>query len=201
MAFMTSALTRMHRCHPCSLTLVVMRKGDGMFLFYGNEFCYWLIKDFAAWTIRKHGINLRSWDHDWNVCWTLWSSLLRHTRLGISLEVWRVVWRLISVLKLGLGSVDLRGMMSVFLQLERSEPTTWKVTSAQVQKHSLSTMLSKQADNDLFSNSKALALNSEHSIHSFSTLISARCLLMWQKNLSLSRSFDMTFARLFLLFC
>ena len=49
----------------------------------------------------------------------------------------------VSVLELRFGSINLKGMMSVFLHLERSEPTTWEVTSAWVQKHNLSTMLSK----------------------------------------------------------
>ena len=81
-----------------------------------------------------------------------------------------------------------RGMMSVFLQLERSEPTTWEVTSTRVQKHSLSTMLSKRANNDSFSNSKALTLNSDHSIRSFNASILAHCLLTRRKNLSCSLS-------------
>ena len=79
-------------------------------------------------------------------------------------------------------------MTSVFLQLESSEPTTWEVTSARVQKHNLSTMLSKRADNDLFSSSKALALNSNRSIRSFKALMSARCQLTQWKNLSCSLS-------------
>ena len=76
--------------------------------------------------------------------------------------------------------------MSVFLKLERSEPTTWEVTSAWVQKHNLSTMLSKQADNNLFSNSNTLALNSDHSIQSFNASMLAHCLLSRWKNLSCS---------------
>ena len=43
-----SALTGTHRCHPCTLTLVVMRKGDWMFLFDGDQFSHQLVKDLAA---------------------------------------------------------------------------------------------------------------------------------------------------------
>ena len=57
---------------------------------------------------------------------------------------------------------------------EISGPTTWEVTSARVQKHSLSTMLSRRADNDSFSSSNALTLNSDRSIRSFKASISAR---------------------------
>ena len=97
-----------------------------------------------------------------------------------------MVQRLIGILELRFGLVNLEGMTSVFLQLERSEPTTWEVTSAQVQKHNLLTMLSKQADNDSFSSSKALALSSDRSIRSFKASISACCRLTRQKNLSCS---------------
>ena len=87
-------------------------------------------------------------------------------------------------------------MTSVFLQLESSEPTTWEVTSARVQKHNLSTMLSKRANNDSFSNSKALALNSNHSIRSFKASMLARCQLTRQKNLSCSLSTYASLAQL-----
>ena len=60
-----------------------------------------------------------------DICWTLWSALLRNTGLGIDLEIQCMVQRLIGVLKLGLGPVNLEGMTSVFLQLERSEPMSW----------------------------------------------------------------------------
>ena len=139
----TSMLTRMHRCHPHTLTLVVTKYRDRMFFLYRNKLCHWFIKDLATWTTRKCGINWRCWNHNRNVYWTLWSTLLRNAWLGIGLEIRRVVQRLIGILKLRLSSVNLEGMTSVFLQLERSEPTTWEVTSAQVQKHNLSTMLSK----------------------------------------------------------
>ena len=65
-----------------------------------------------------------SWNHDWTIHWMFQSGLLRNTWLSISLEVQHMIWRFISVLKLRLSSVDLRGMMSVFLLPERSEPTT-----------------------------------------------------------------------------
>ena len=184
----SSMLTRMYRCHPCASTLVITRKGDGMFLFYRNKFCHWLVKNLATGTTWECGVDWRSWDHDWNICWTFQSGLLRNTWLSISLKVRCMIQRFIGVLKLGLSSVNLRGMMSVFHQLKRLEPTTWEVTSTRVQKHSLSTMLSKRADNDSFSNSKALALNSDRSIRSFNTSISACCLLTHQKNLSCSLS-------------
>ena len=191
-----SALASTYRCHPCALTLVVTRNHNGMIFLYGNELCYWLVKDLAPRTTRECCVNWRSRNNDRNVCWTLQSGLLRHAWLGISLEIQRMVRRLISILELGLGSIDLRGMTSVFLQLERSEPTTWEVTSAQVQKHNLSTMLSKQANKDSFSNSKALALNSDHSIRSFNTTISAHCLLTCRKNLSCSLSAYASLAQL-----
>ena len=47
----------------------------------------------------------------------LWSSLLRYTWFGIGLEIRRMVRGLIGILELGLGLVNLEGMMSVFLQL------------------------------------------------------------------------------------
>ena len=146
--------------------------------------------------IQKFHVLTRSWNNNWNICWTFWRSLLRNTWFSIGLEIRHMVQRLIGVLEFQLSSIDLKGMMSVFLQSERSEPTTWEVTSAQVQKHNLSTMLSKQADNDSFSNSKALALNSDHSIHSFNTSISARCLLTRWKNLSCSLLTQASLARL-----
>ena len=83
----------------------------------------------------------------------LQSNLLGHAWFGIGLKVRSMIQRLVGVFKLGLGLINLGGMTSVFLQMERSEPTTWEVTSARVQKHNLSTMLSKRADNDSFSSS------------------------------------------------
>ena len=131
-----------------------------------------------------------------NVHWTLWSTLLRNAWLGIGLEIRCVVQRLIGILELRLSSVNLEGMTSVFLQLERSEPTTWEVTSAQVQKHNLSTMLSKRTDNDSFSSSSALALSSDLSTRSFRVSISAHCWLTRRKNLSCSLSTYASLARL-----
>ena len=143
MASMTSMLTGTHHCHPRTLTLVVARKQDWMFLFNGNQFGHWFVKHFTTRTTWEGGIDWWSWNHDRNICWTFWSGLLGNAQLGISLKVQHMVRRLISVLELRLGLVNLKGMMSVFLQIERSEPTTWEVTSAWVQKHNLSTMLSK----------------------------------------------------------
>ena len=184
----TSTLTGTYRCHPRPSTLVVTRKANRMLLFYENKLSHWLIQDLATWAAREHSINWWSWNDNWNICWTFRCSLLRSTWLGICLKVRRMVRRFVGILKLRLGSINLKRMTSVFLQLERSEPTTWDVTSARVQKHNLSTMLSKRADNDLFSSSKALALNSDCSIHSFKASISARCQLTRQKNLSCSLS-------------
>ena len=192
----TSTLTRMYRCHPCPSTLVITRKVDRMFLFNRNKLCHWLIKNLATWATWKCGIYWRSWNDDGNICWMLRRSLLRHTWLSISFKVQCVVRRRIGILKLGFGSTSLKGMTSVFLPLERSEPTTWEVTSAWVQKHNLSTMLSKQAANDSFSNSKALTLNSNRSIRSFNASISAHCLLTRQKNLSCSLLTYVSLARL-----
>ena len=136
-ASMTSTLTGTYCCHPCASTLVVMRQCERMFLFNGNELCYRLIKDFATWAAQKGGVNGRCWNHNGNICWTLWSGLLGYTWLGISLEIQHMIQRFISVLKLRLSLINLEGMMLVFLQLERSELTTWEVTSTQVQKHTL----------------------------------------------------------------
>ena len=150
----TSTLTRMYRSHPRSSTLVVTREVNRMFLFYEDEFGHWLVKNLATWTTREHGIDRWTRNHNRDVGRALWPGLLRHAWLSICFKVRRMIRRFIGVLKLGLGSVDLGRMTSVFLQLEGSEPTTWEVTSARVQKHNLSTMLSKRANNDSFSNSK-----------------------------------------------
>ena len=186
----------MHHCHLHTPTLVVARKDDQMLFFNWNQFSHWLVKDFATQATRERGINRRSRDHNQNIGWMFQSSLLRNTWLSVGLEVQCIIQGLISVLELGLSSINLKGMMSVFLPLERSEPTTWEVTSARVQKHNLSTMLSKRADNDSFSNSKALALNSDRSICSFNASISACCLLMCRKNLSYSLSTYTSLAQL-----
>ena len=173
----TSTLTGMYQSHPRPSTLIITRKTNRMFLFYGNKFGHWLVKDLAAWTTGKCGIDRWSWNYDWNISRALWHGLFRHARLSICFKVRRMIRRFIGVLKLGLGSINLGRMTSEFLPLEISEPTTWEVTSARVQKHSLSTMLSKRANNDLFSDSSALALNSDCSIRSFKASMSARCQL------------------------
>ena len=179
----TSTLTRTYQSHPRPLSLVVTRKVNRMILLYGDKFGHWLIKDLATWTTRERGIDRQTWNHDWNIGRTLRRGLFRHARLSICFKVQRMIRRFIGVLKLGLGSINLGRMTSEFLPLEISEPTTWEVTSARVQKHSLSTMLSKRADNDSFSNSNALALNSNHSIHSFKVSMSVRCRLMSGHNI------------------
>ena len=145
-----------------------------MFLFYGNQLGNRLVKNLATGTTRKGGIYRRSGNHNWNVGRTLRRGLLGNARLSISLEVRSMVRRLIGVLEIGLSPIDLERTASEISSPEISEPTTWEVTSARVQKHSLSTMLSKRADNDLFSSSNALALNSDRSIRSFKASISAR---------------------------
>ena len=154
-----------------------MQQRDRMILFDRDWLSHQFVEHFAARTRWEGGINQWYRNHDRNIHWTFWSGLLWNTWLGISLEVQRMVRRLISVLRLRLSSINLAGMTSVFLQLERSEPTTQEVTSARVQKYNLSTMLSKRANSDLFSNSNTLALNSDCSIRSFRVLISTCCLL------------------------
>ena len=172
-----STLVRMHHCHPHPLALVIMRKDDWVFLFDRNQFCHQFIQHFAARTTRKGGIDWWSRNYDGSIRRTFRSALLWNAWLSISLEVQCMNQRFIGILELRLSLIDLGGMTSVLLQLERSEPTTWEATSAQVQKHNLSTMLSNRADNDSFSNSKAFTLNSDCSIHSFNTSILAYCLL------------------------
>ena len=152
-----------------------MQQCDRMILFDRDWLSHQFIEHFAARTRWEGGINQWCRNHDRNIHWMFWSGLLWNTWLGISLEVQRMVRRLISVLRLRLSSINLGGMMSVFLQLERSEPTTQEVTSARVQKYNLSTMLSKRANSDLFSNSNTLALNSNLSIQSFKASISTHC--------------------------
>ena len=173
----TSTLTGTYCSHPRPSTLIVMRKANRMILLNGDKLGHWLVKNLTTWTTRESGINQWSRDHNRNVCWTFWGGLLWNTWLGISLKVRRMIRRFIGILELGLGLVNLERTASEFPPLEISEPTTWEVTSARVQKHSLSTMLSKRADSDSFSNSNALALNSDHSICSFKASISARCRL------------------------
>ena len=171
----TSTLTGTYHCHPCPSTLVVTGKANWMLLLDRNKLGHWFVKNLATWATWECGANRQSWNHNWDISRVLRCGLLRHAWLGIGFKVQHMVRRLIGILKLGLGSINLGRMMSVFLQLESSEPTTWEVTSTRVQKHNLSTMLSKQADNDSFSNSKALTLNSDRSIRSFKASMSACC--------------------------
>ena len=96
----TSTLTRTYCCHPRPSTLVITRKANWMFLFYGDEFCYRLVQDLTTRTTRECGIDGRSRDNNWNVCWTFRSGLLRNTRLGISFKIRCMVRRLIGVLQL-----------------------------------------------------------------------------------------------------
>ena len=163
---------------------------------YGNQLGHWLVQNLTTRTTWERGIDGRTQNHNWNIGRMLQRSLLRHTRLSICFEVRRMIRRFIGILELGLGSINLGRMTSEFLPLEISEPTTWEVTSARVQKHNLSTMLSKHADNDSFSNSSALALNSDRSIRSFKASMSAHCQLTRRKNLSCSLSTYASLAQL-----
>ena len=95
-----------------------------MFLFDGNKFGHWFIKDLTTQTTWKHGIDWWHWNHDWNIHWTFWSGLFGNTWLSISFKVRSMIRGFIGALKLGFSSIDLKGMTSVFLPLERSEPTT-----------------------------------------------------------------------------
>ena len=84
---MTSALTRMYRCHPCTLTLVIARNRDGMLLFNRNKLGHWLVKDPATRTTWEQGINGQTWNNDWNIRWVFWRSLLRDAQLSICFKV------------------------------------------------------------------------------------------------------------------
>ena len=103
----TSALTGTYCCHPCPLTLVVTRKANRMLLFYGNQFGYRLVKDFAPWATRKGGVYRRSRNHNRHVGRTLQCGLLRCTRLSVRFKVRRMIRRFIGVLELGFGLVNL----------------------------------------------------------------------------------------------
>ena len=80
-----------------------------MILLDRDELGHWFIENLAARTTRECGVNWRSGNHNRNVCRALRRGLFRHARLGISLKVRRMVRRLIGILKLGFGSVDLKG--------------------------------------------------------------------------------------------
>ena len=103
----TSTLTGTYCCHPRPSTLVVTRKANRMFLFYGNQLGHRLVKDLAPWTTREHGIYKRRRDHNRHVSGTLWRGLLRHTWFGVRLEVRRMIRGFIGILQLGFGSVNL----------------------------------------------------------------------------------------------
>ena len=139
----TSTLTGTYRCHPRPSTLIVTGKANWMLLLDRNKLGHWLVKNLTTWATWKRGVYGRSWNHNWDISRALRRGLLRHAWLGIGFKVRRMVRRLIGILKLRLSSINLGRITSVFLQLESSEPTTWEVTSAWVQKHNLSTMLSK----------------------------------------------------------
>ena len=140
MTSITSALTGTYHCHPRTPTLVIARNCDGMFLFYGNEFSHWLVKNLTTWTTGKGSVNRWSQNHDWDIGRMFCRRLLRNAWFSIRFKVRRMVRRLFGIFEFGLGSIDLGRMTSEFLSLEISEPTTWEVTSAWVQKHNLSTI-------------------------------------------------------------
>ena len=110
----TSTLTGMYRCHLCTSALVITRKANRVILFDGNKFGHWLVKNLATWTTRECRINGGTRDHNRDVGRTLRHGLFRHAWLSIRLKVRRMVQRLISVLELRLGSIDLERMMSEF---------------------------------------------------------------------------------------
>ena len=78
-----------------------------MLLLYGNQFGHRLVQDFTTWATREGGIHRRSRNHDWNIGGMLQRGLLRHTWLGIGLEVGCMIRRFVGVLQLGFGSVNL----------------------------------------------------------------------------------------------
>ena len=108
----TSTLTGTYRSHPCSSTLIVMRKANRMLLFYRNEFSYRFIENLTTWATREGGVYRRSGNHNGNVGRTLRHGLFRHARLSVCLEVRRMVRRLVSVFKLGFGPVNLERTVS-----------------------------------------------------------------------------------------
>ena len=87
-----------------------------MILLDRNQFSHQFVKYLATWTTGKCGVNRWSWNNNQNICGAFRCGLLRHPWFGISFEVQRVVRRVIGILKLRLGLVDLEGIMSVFLQ-------------------------------------------------------------------------------------
>ena len=107
MASMTSMLTGTYCCHPCTSTLVIVRKINRMLLFNGNQFRHWLIKNLTTRATREGSIDWWCWNHDRNIRWMFQSGLLRNTQFSISLEVQRMIRRLLGILKLGLRSINL----------------------------------------------------------------------------------------------
>ena len=83
-----------------------------MFLFYGNQLGNRLVKNLAAWTARKRGVNGLTRNHDWNIGRAFWRGLLGNSWLGIRFEVRCIIRRFVSVLKLGFGLVNLEGVTS-----------------------------------------------------------------------------------------
>ena len=110
-----NTLTGTHCCHPHTLTLIVTRKHNQIILFDGDELCHRLIKNLAPWTTQECYVDQWCWNHNGNICWAFRSSLFRNTWLGISLKIQGMVQRLIGILKFRLSSINLEGMMSVFL--------------------------------------------------------------------------------------
>ena len=73
-----------------------------------DKFGYRLVKDLATRTTGERGVNRRTRNHDWNICWAFWRGLLKNAQLSICLEVRRMIQRFVSVFKLGFSSVDLK---------------------------------------------------------------------------------------------
>ena len=83
-----------------------------MFFFYGNQLGHRLVQNLPPWTTRERGVYRRTGNHNRDICRALRRGLFRHARFGVSLEVRRMVRRLIGVLQLGLGSINLKGTVS-----------------------------------------------------------------------------------------
>ena len=83
-----------------------------MLLFYGNELSHWLVENLTTRITRKRGLDGWARHHNGNVGRVFWRSLLGHTWLSIGLEIRRMVRGFIGILKLRLGSVNLKKMAS-----------------------------------------------------------------------------------------
>ena len=123
MAAMMSMLTGMHRCHPHTPTLIVTRKRNWVILFDGDKFRHWFIQSLTTRTTQEHCVDRWYGNHNGNICWTFWSSLLRNTRLSVSLEIRRVIQRLVGIFKLRFSLVNLREVNLVFSLIRKFRAT------------------------------------------------------------------------------